>query len=79
MKALLSEQVKVYITDKVTVIKGGDVLLNTINNIHSYQKLMDTLQSSEGRAYKVYIEGHKALESADKKAFIKELKEFLSN
>lgn len=79
MKALLSEQVKVFITDKITVIKGGDVLLNTINNIHSYHKLMDTLKSSEGRAYKVYIEGHKALESANKKAFIKELKEFLSN
>lgn len=79
MKALLSEQVKVYITDKVTVIKGGDVLLNTINNIHSYHKLMDTLKSSEGKAYKVYIEGHKVLESVDKKAFIKELENFLSN
>lgn len=79
MKALLSEQVKVFITDKITVIKGGDVLLNTINNIHSYHKLMDTLKSSEGKAYKVYIEGHKALESTNKKAFIKELKEFLSN
>lgn len=79
MKALLSEQVKVFITDKITVIKGGDVLLNTINNIHSYHKLMDTLKSSEGKAYKVYIEGHKVLENADKKAFIKELKEFLNN
>ena len=79
MKVLLSEQVKVFITDKITVIKGGDVLLNTVNNIHSYNKLMDTLKSSEGKAYKVYIEGHKALESADKKAFIKELVDFLSN
>lgn len=40
---------------------------------------MDTLKSSEGKAYKVYIEGHKALESVDKKAFIKELVKFLSN
>lgn len=79
MKTLLSEQVKVFITDKITVMKGGEVLLRTINNIHSYNKLMDTLKSSEGKAYKVYIEGHKVLESADKKAFIKELKEFLSN
>lgn len=79
MKTLLSEQVKVYITDNITVIQGGEVLLRTINNIHSYHKLMDTLKSSKGKAYKVYLEGHKALESADKKAFIKELKEFLSN
>ncbi len=79
MKTLLSEQVKVFITDKITVMKGGEVLLRTINNIHSYHKLMDTLKSSEGKAYKVYIEGHKVLESADKKAFIKELKEFLNN
>lgn len=79
MKALLSEQVKVYITDKITVIKGGNVLLRTINNIHSYHKLMDTLKSSEGKAYKVYLEGHKVLESADKKAFIEELVNFLSN
>lgn len=79
MKTLLSEQVKVFITDKITVMKGGEVLLNTINNIHSYHKLMDTLKSSEGKAYKVYIEGHKVLESADKKAFIKELENFLSN
>jgi hypothetical protein len=79
MKTLLSEQVKVFITDKITIMKGGDVLLNTINNIHSYHKLMNTLKSSEGKAYKVYLEGHKVLESAYKKAFIKELKEFLSN
>lgn len=43
MKTLLSEQVKVFITDKITVMKGAEVLLNTINNIHSYHKLMDTL------------------------------------
>lgn len=43
MKTLLSEQVKVFITDKITVMKGGEVLLRTINNIHSYHKLMDTL------------------------------------
>lgn len=79
MKALLSEQVKVFITDKITVMKGGEVLLRTINNIHSYNKLMDTLKSSEGKAYKVYLEGHKVLESVDKKVFIRELKEFLSN
>ena len=79
MKTLLSEQVKVFITDKITVMKGGEVLLRTLNNIHSYNKLMDTLKSSEGKAYKVYIEGHKVLESADKKAFIKELENFLSN
>ena len=79
MKTLLSEQVKVFITDKITVMKGAEVLLNTINSIHSYNKLMDTLKSSEGKAYKVYIEGHKALESVDKKAFIKELVKFLSN
>ena len=79
MKTLLSEQVKVFITDKITVMKGAEVLLNTINNIHSYHKLMDTLKSSEGKAYKVYIEDHKALESADKKAFIEELVNFLSN
>lgn len=79
MKALLSEQVKVFITDKITVMKGGEVLLRTINNIHSYHKLMNTLKSSEGKAYKVYLEGHKVLESADKKAFIKELVDFLSN
>ena len=79
MKILLSEQVKVFITDKITVMKGAEVLLNTINNIHSYHKLMDTLKSSEGKTYKVYIEDHKALESADKKAFIEELVNFLSN
>jgi len=50
MKTLLSEQVKVFITDKITVIKGGDVLLNTINNIHIIKKLIHFVSTTGGLA-----------------------------
>jgi hypothetical protein len=68
-----------YVTKKVKIMLGTDLLLFTNNNINAYKKLWKALEGVEAKPFIIELEGTKVFESADKHTLYKELNKFLEN